>query len=186
MTRRRAIGASKSGVRSIVSNIELTQSLVGQVIETPDGLPYIGPSTDHQYSDRVRRQWPDVWHARRHDHFRTSFSTLESLERIVRSGPEGGHAWCIGLHQRKRRLSVLPDSGSVCGSEAKSVQRSNAAKVRFWNEMARRLRRFATKLERSHCAPPFAPRMGCKWAGTRPSGHGIARVMGHASRRPAT
>ena len=33
-----------------VPNVELTHRWSGQVIETPDGLPYIGRSADHQYS----------------------------------------------------------------------------------------------------------------------------------------
>lgn len=35
---------------AIVPEIELTHRWSGQVIETPDGLPYIGQSADHQYS----------------------------------------------------------------------------------------------------------------------------------------
>ncbi len=34
----------------IIPDIELTHCWSGQVIETPDGLPYIGQSADHQYS----------------------------------------------------------------------------------------------------------------------------------------
>ena len=37
-------------LRAIVPTIELTHRWSGQVIETPDGLPYIGQSADHQYS----------------------------------------------------------------------------------------------------------------------------------------
>ena len=37
-------------LRAIVPGIELTHRWSGQVIETPDGLPYIGRSADHQYS----------------------------------------------------------------------------------------------------------------------------------------
>jgi Rieske Fe-S protein len=36
--------------RKIVPTVELTNRWSGQVIETPDGLPYIGQSADHQYS----------------------------------------------------------------------------------------------------------------------------------------
>jgi glycine/D-amino acid oxidase-like deaminating enzyme/nitrite reductase/ring-hydroxylating ferredoxin subunit len=35
---------------AIVPQVELTHRWSGQVIETPDGLPYIGQSADHQYS----------------------------------------------------------------------------------------------------------------------------------------
>jgi glycine/D-amino acid oxidase-like deaminating enzyme/nitrite reductase/ring-hydroxylating ferredoxin subunit len=35
---------------ALVPRVELTHRWSGQVIETPDGLPYIGPSADHQYS----------------------------------------------------------------------------------------------------------------------------------------
>ena len=37
-------------LRAIVPDVELTHRWSGQVIETPDGLPYIGQSADHQYS----------------------------------------------------------------------------------------------------------------------------------------
>jgi glycine/D-amino acid oxidase-like deaminating enzyme/nitrite reductase/ring-hydroxylating ferredoxin subunit len=37
-------------LRKIVPTVELTHRWSGQVIETPDGLPYIGQSADHQYS----------------------------------------------------------------------------------------------------------------------------------------
>jgi glycine/D-amino acid oxidase-like deaminating enzyme/nitrite reductase/ring-hydroxylating ferredoxin subunit len=37
-------------LRAIVPTVELTHRWSGQVIETPDGLPYIGQSADRQYS----------------------------------------------------------------------------------------------------------------------------------------
>ncbi|NOT43156.1 MAG: FAD-dependent oxidoreductase [Acidobacteria bacterium] len=37
-------------LRSLVPLVEVTHRWSGQVIETPDGLPYIGQSADHQYS----------------------------------------------------------------------------------------------------------------------------------------
>lgn len=37
-------------LRAVVPDVELTHRWSGQVIETPDGLPYIGRSADHQYS----------------------------------------------------------------------------------------------------------------------------------------
>jgi glycine/D-amino acid oxidase-like deaminating enzyme/nitrite reductase/ring-hydroxylating ferredoxin subunit len=37
-------------LRGVVPTVELTHRWSGQVIETPDGLPYIGRSADHQYS----------------------------------------------------------------------------------------------------------------------------------------
>jgi glycine/D-amino acid oxidase-like deaminating enzyme/nitrite reductase/ring-hydroxylating ferredoxin subunit len=37
-------------LRALVPSVEVTHRWSGQVIETPDGLPYIGPSADHQYS----------------------------------------------------------------------------------------------------------------------------------------
>lgn len=37
-------------LRALVPDVELTHRWSGQVIETPDGLPYIGRSADHQYS----------------------------------------------------------------------------------------------------------------------------------------
>ena len=37
-------------LRAILPDVELTHRWSGQVIETPDGLPYIGQSAEHQYS----------------------------------------------------------------------------------------------------------------------------------------
>ncbi len=37
-------------LRGLVPGVQVTHRWSGQVIETPDGLPYIGKSTDHQYS----------------------------------------------------------------------------------------------------------------------------------------
>ena len=37
-------------LRAIVRDVDVTHRWSGQVIETPDGLPYIGQSADHQYS----------------------------------------------------------------------------------------------------------------------------------------
>lgn len=37
-------------LRAILPDVELTHRWSGQVVETPDGLPYIGQSADHQYS----------------------------------------------------------------------------------------------------------------------------------------
>ena len=37
-------------LRSLLPEIELTHRWSGQVIQTPDGLPYIGQSAEHQYS----------------------------------------------------------------------------------------------------------------------------------------
>ena len=37
-------------LRAIVPDVDVTHRWSGQVIETPDGLPYIGRSADHQYS----------------------------------------------------------------------------------------------------------------------------------------
>jgi len=37
-------------LRETTPNVEVTHRWSGQVIETPDGLPYIGQSADHQYS----------------------------------------------------------------------------------------------------------------------------------------
>jgi glycine/D-amino acid oxidase-like deaminating enzyme/nitrite reductase/ring-hydroxylating ferredoxin subunit len=38
------------GLQALVPGIEITHRWSGQVIETPDGLPYIGPTADHQYA----------------------------------------------------------------------------------------------------------------------------------------
>ena len=45
-----AIGVSRSGSPRSFLEVELTHRWSGQVIETPDGLPYIGQSAEHQYA----------------------------------------------------------------------------------------------------------------------------------------
>jgi glycine/D-amino acid oxidase-like deaminating enzyme/nitrite reductase/ring-hydroxylating ferredoxin subunit len=40
----------ESRLRAIVADVKLTHRWSGQVIETPDGLPYIGESAEHQYT----------------------------------------------------------------------------------------------------------------------------------------
>jgi len=36
-------------LRGLIPEVELTHRWSGQIIETPDGLPYIGPTAEHQY-----------------------------------------------------------------------------------------------------------------------------------------
>ena len=104
-------------LRAVVPDVELTHRWSGQVIETPDGLPYIGRSADHQVlSNGIRGQWHDVRHAGRHHDLGRGPRALESLERVVRSGAESTDARLVGLREGERRLPVLPDSRSVCGS----------------------------------------------------------------------
>lgn len=40
----------ETSLRQLVPQVDLTHRWSGQVIETPDGLPYIGKMTDHQYA----------------------------------------------------------------------------------------------------------------------------------------
>ena len=40
----------EAGLSALVPGVEFTHRWSGQVIETPDGLPYIGSSAEHQYS----------------------------------------------------------------------------------------------------------------------------------------
>ena len=42
--------ALEQRLKSLLPDIEVTHRWSGQVIETPDGLPYLGRSTDHQYA----------------------------------------------------------------------------------------------------------------------------------------
>ena len=69
-------------LRAVVPDVELTHRWSGQVIETPDGLPYIGRSADHQYSATgYAGQWPNVRHARRHHDSNTLNEVDDSTNR---------------------------------------------------------------------------------------------------------
>ncbi len=46
----RLLPPARNAARLAVERLEVTHRWSGQVIETPDGLPYIGQSADHQYS----------------------------------------------------------------------------------------------------------------------------------------
>ena len=109
----------------------MTHRWSGQVIETPDGLPYIGQSADHQYS------------ATGYAGNGLTFGTLAGImisdailersnpvDRAVRSRSEGAHPRPVGLRQRERRLPVLPDSRSVCrrGGEIPSCGKTRSGK----------------------------------------------------------
>ena len=104
-------------VRALVPGIDVTHRWSGQVIETPDGLPYIGETADHQFA------------ATGFSGNGMTFGTLGGMmaaDHILgRSNPwsdlfDPGRteaAPCrVGLSPREQGLSVLPYSGPVRGS----------------------------------------------------------------------
>ena len=102
---------------AIVPRVELTHRWSGQVIETPDGLPYIGQSAEHQYAATgyAGNGLTFGTLAGHHDLGRHP-RTIESLGGAVRSEPEGPDPRTLGLPQGERRLSVLHDSRPLRGT----------------------------------------------------------------------
>ena len=100
---------------TLVPGIELTHRWSGQVIETPDGLPYIGETAEHQFA------------ATGFSGNGLTFGTLGGMMACGRacSGARTPGASCsmpgrkkirggaVGLRQREQGLSVLPDARSV-------------------------------------------------------------------------
>ena len=72
-------------LESLLPGIEIVHRWSGQVIETPDGLPYLGRTAEHQYGDRLCGQRHDVRHAGRDDRCGCHRGATESVGGPVRT-----------------------------------------------------------------------------------------------------
>jgi glycine/D-amino acid oxidase-like deaminating enzyme len=105
----------EAALMSRLRGIELTHRWSGQVIETPDGLPFIGQTADHQYAA--------TGFAGNGMTFGTVAAMVMSDAILGRSNPwselfDPGRAAipsrAPGLRQRERGLPVLPGSRPLC------------------------------------------------------------------------
>ena len=104
------IRAAGEGATARVPKIALSHRWSGQVIETPDGLPYIGKMAEHQYAATgfagngmtfgtlAAMMIADVIHERK------------NWDGPVRSRARGHSARPVGLSQGKHRLLALHDA----------------------------------------------------------------------------
>ena len=102
---------------ALAPGVELTHRWSGQVIETPDGLPYIGATAEHQYAG--------TGYAGNGLTFGTLAGMMiadrilgrrEPVDRSVRPRPQGRPPRALGLSQGEHQLSLLPDPRSLRGS----------------------------------------------------------------------
>ena len=97
--------------RRAVPSVEITHRWSGQVVETNDGLPFIGESSSAPVRrDGLLGQRDDVRHARRDDGSRCLHGPEEPLAGAVRPRAHESARRSVGLPQGERRLSVLHDS----------------------------------------------------------------------------
>ena len=83
----RLLRPPRAGPAALVPDVDITHRWSGQVIETPDGLPYIGRTADHQYAATgFGGQRHDVRHAGRDDRLGRDSRAAESMGGAVRSG----------------------------------------------------------------------------------------------------
>ena len=152
-TPRRAIAASRSASPRSFLDVELTHRWSGQVIETPDGLPYIGQSADHQYAA--------TGYAGNGLTFGTLAGMMISDAILGRSNPwaelfdpepEGAHPRTVGLPQGERRLPVLHDSRSLCGSRRAVASRGETRPGQDHRTQRREGRRVSRSGRRGHPA----------------------------------
>ena len=173
----RGAGAARSSV---------THRWSGQVIETPDGLPYIGETAEHQFA------------ATGFAGNGMTFGTLgammaptrssgrdESVDRAVRSRPQGDRAAARGTTSRRTR--TIRTTWSAIASPAPKARSLRAVQARAGQDH-RSQRREGRRLSRrragvSRCGRRSARTWDAWSAGTRPSGPGTARATARASSR---
>ncbi len=174
-------------IRAIVPQVELTHRWSGQVIETPDGLPYIGRSAEHQYSA--------TGYAGNGLPFGTLGGMMISDGILERSNP-----WAELFDPSRKALTrrlwdYLKENvdypyymirDRFAGPDAQSLRAVGVGKARSSSGMAPESPRTGIQVERSRSALPSAPTWGARWAGTPPNGHGTVPVMGRGSSRSAT
>ena len=110
---RRASSGSNSTLASIVGDVAITHRWSGQVIETPDGLPYIGETAEHQFAG--------TGYAGNGMTFGTLAGMMAADRIMGRDNPWSAlfdpaakiHRRALGLSQGEQGLPVLFDPRSV-------------------------------------------------------------------------
>ena len=173
----------EQALKRSVPEAALSYRWSGQVIEAPDGLPYIGRMTDHQYSATG---------------FGGNGLTFGTLAATVMTD---------GILNRPNPWAELFDPArSVLGRGLWDYLKENAdypygqIRDRFAGAESRSLRsvkrgqgrssttggiaspRPGIQMAPSRCFPPNAHIEAASWNGTRPNGPGTARVTGHDSK----
>jgi hypothetical protein len=185
--RKGAIGASKSISGQSSRTSDLTHRWSGQVIETPDGLPYIGESADHQYSA--------TGYAGNGLTFGTFAALMISDAILGRSNPwaelfdPGRKALTRGLWDYVKENVDYPYyliRDRFAGAEAKSLRAVKRGQGKVIDRNGAKVAAFRDPAGTVTLRSAVCTHMGCTVAGTQPSARGIARVTGRASRQPAT
>ena len=172
---------------AMVPRIDVTHRWSGQVIETPDGLPYIGQTADHQYaatgyagngltfgtlagmmtSDAILERtnpWRDLFHPCRkaitHGVWDYLKENVDYPDHLIRDRFAGADAQSLRVVKR---------------GQGKIIER-NGSKVAAYRDPSGAV----TFARRS------APTWGASWGGTPPNARGIARVMDRGSSQPVT
>ena len=157
-----------------------------QVIETPDGLPYIGRSADHQYSA--------TGYVGNGLTFGTLAGIMISDAVLGRSNPwselfdPGRKALARGLWDYVKENVDYPYymiRDRFAGAEAKSLRAVRRGEGKVIERKGAKVAAYRDTAGTVTLRSPSARTWDARWAGTPPSGPGTARVMGHASSRVA-
>ena len=171
-------------LKQLLPEIAITHRWSGQVIETNDGLPYIGETAERQYA------------ATGFAGNGMTFGTLsammfadyvagaaESVGRAVRSGPHEDQRRALELPQGKQGLSVLPHPRPVRRAKADvRCDRSREATARSSTSTDRPRRSIAASTAKSTCDQRSARTWAATCTSTTPSTHGTARVTDRDSK----
>ena len=105
---KRAYARLLARLKKIVPQAGVDHRWSGQIISTPDGLPYIGENAERQL-----RQRDYIRDHSGNDGARLDCGTKKSMDRAVCSGPEENQRRCVELFARKQGLSLLHDQRSA-------------------------------------------------------------------------
>jgi glycine/D-amino acid oxidase-like deaminating enzyme len=98
----------ENSLKELLPNAEIDHRWSGQVIETPDGLPFIGENAEGQfYWHRIFRQRNDLWDGDRDDGARLGHGREKSVGRAFRRRSQEDQRRRLGLSAREQGLSLL-------------------------------------------------------------------------------
>ena len=155
-------------LRRILPGAQIENRWSGQVIETNDGLPFIGENGERTiHRDRILWQRYYLWHCLRYDGARLGNWQEKCVGGFVLAGSQNSSWWRVGLSAGEQGLPVLSDQrspgppGSGFSARVKT-QRGHDSKIktREGGGLSRRRRRSAQQLA-------VCPHMGCivRWNG---------------------